>query len=176
MALRVTRMAASDGNPLSKFCSSKDLRYVFKKFGYDLPKSPSTITKRVLELYDNTKNALIRLLKKIKSQNKRFSMTFDEWTQNKRYMNINIHSKDLEPANYKNLGLVRIKGSMPADVGTQLIQQHMSNYGLSLEDIVAFTTDGASVMVKMGKNFEGHHQLYFAHGIQLAVLDVLYKS
>ncbi|CAG4939205.1 unnamed protein product [Parnassius apollo] len=65
---------------------------------------------------------------------------------------------------------------MPADVGTQLIQQHLSNFGLSLEDIVAFTTDGASVMVKMGKNFDGHHQLCFAHGIQLAVLDVLYKS
>ncbi|CAK1587921.1 unnamed protein product [Parnassius mnemosyne] len=171
-------MAASDGIPLSKFCTSEDLRHVFKKSGYDLPKSPTTITRIVLELHDNTKNALIRLLKEMKSQNKRFTMTFDEWTctRNKRYMNINIHSKDLEPANYKNLGLVRIKGSMPADVGTQLIQQHLSNFGLSLEDIVAFTTDGASVMVKMGKNFDGHHQLCFAHGIQLAVLDVLYKS
>ncbi|CAG5019360.1 unnamed protein product [Parnassius apollo] len=176
--LRVTRMAASDGIPLSKFCTSEDLRHVFKKSGYDLPKSPTTITSIVLELYDNTKNALIRLLKEVKSQNKRFTMTFDEWTstRNKRYMNINIHSKDLEPANYKNLGLVRIKCSMPADVGTQLIQQHLSNFGLSLEDIVAFTTDGASVMVKMGKNFDGHNQLCFAHGIQLAVLDVLYKS
>lgn len=178
MELRVTRMAASDGIPLSKFCTSEDLRYVFKKSGYDLPKSPSTITRIVLELHDNTKNALIRLLKEMKSQNKRFTMTFDEWTstRNKRYMNINIHSKDLEPVYYKNLGLVRIEGSMPADVGTQLLQQHLNNFGLSLEDIIAFTTDGASVMVKMGKNFDGHHQLCFAHGIQLAVLDVLYKS
>ena len=178
MELRVTRMAASDGIALSKFCTSEDLRYVFKKSGYDLPKSPSTITKIVLKLHDNTKNALIRLLKEMKSQNKRFTMTFDEWTstRNKRYMNINIHSKDLEPVYYKNLGLLRIEGSMPADVGTQLLQQHLNNFGLSLEDIIAFTTDGASVMVKMGKNFDGHHQLCFAHGIQLAVLDVLYKS
>ncbi|CAG4939208.1 unnamed protein product [Parnassius apollo] len=62
MELRLTRMAASDGIPLSKFYTSEDLRHVFKKSGYDLPKSPTTITRIVLELRDNTKNALIRLL------------------------------------------------------------------------------------------------------------------
>lgn len=31
-------------------------------------------------------------------------------------------------------------------------------------------------MVKMGRNFDGHHQLCLAHGIQLAVLEVLYKT
>ncbi|CAH0398760.1 unnamed protein product [Chilo suppressalis] len=107
MEIRVARMAALDGIPLSKFCTSVDLRHVFKKSGYDLPKSPTTITKIVLELCDNTKKTLINLLKEMKSKNERFTMTLDEWTstRNKRYMNINIHNKDL-PTKYKNLGLV----------------------------------------------------------------------
>lgn len=53
----------------------------------------------------------------------------------------------------------------------------MSEFGLNLEDdIIAFTTDGAGVMVKMGRDFDGHHQLCLAHGIQLAVLEVFYKT
>lgn len=179
MEVRVTRMAALDGITLSTFCTSEDLRYLFKNSGYDIPKSSTTITKIILDQSDNTKNQLKKQLKIMKSENKRFTITFDEWTstRNKRYMNINIHNKDFDMAKYKNLGLVRIHGSMPAEVGTQLLQQHLSEFGLNLEDdIIAFTTDGASVMVKMGRNFDGHHQLCLAHGIQLAVLEVLYKT
>ncbi|CAB3224184.1 unnamed protein product [Arctia plantaginis] len=38
------------------------------------------------------------------------------------------------------------------------------------------TTDGASVMVKVGKLVSCYQQLCFAHGIQLAVVDILYKK
>ena len=44
------------------------------------------------------------------------------------------------------------------------------------KDIVAICTDGASVMRKVGGLLEAEQQLCYAHGIQLAVLDVLYKS
>lgn len=179
MEVRVTRMAALDGIPLSTFCTSEDMRYLFKNSGYDVPKSSTTITQIILKQSDDTKNKLKNQLKIMKSENKRFTITFDEWTstRNRRYMNINIHNKDFDMAKYKNLGLVRIQGSMPAEVGTQLLQQRLSDFGLILEDdIIAFTTDGASVMVKMGRNFDGHHQLCLAHGIQLAVLEVLYKT
>lgn len=37
-------------------------------------------------------------------------------------------------------------------------------------------TDGASVMTKIGKISSTYQQLCFAHGIQLAVIDVLYKN
>ena len=35
---------------------------------------------------------------------------------------------------------------------------------------------GASVMVKVGKLLPCYQQLCYAHGIQLAVVDVLYKK
>ncbi|CAH0731006.1 unnamed protein product, partial [Brenthis ino] len=38
------------------------------------------------------------------------------------------------------------------------------------------STDGASVMVKVGKLMNCYQQLCFAHGLQLAVIDVLYKK
>lgn len=178
MEVRVTRMAAIDGIPLSKFCTSKDLRYVFKKAGYELPKSPSTITKLVHEQTVATKNIIKNKLKEIESKNKRFAITLDEWTstRNRRYMNINIHSTHLQPATYINLGLVRIKGSMTAQVGLELLRQHLIEFDLNLEDVISLTTDGASVMVKMGKLFGGLHQLCLAHGIQLAVFHVIYKA
>ncbi|KAJ8723584.1 hypothetical protein PYW08_003496 [Mythimna loreyi] len=93
MEVRVTRMAALDGITLSTFCTSEDLRYLFKNSGYDMPKSSTTITKIILDQSGNTKNKLKNQLKIMKSENKRFSITFDEWTstRNKRYMNINIH-------------------------------------------------------------------------------------
>ncbi|GBP46463.1 hypothetical protein EVAR_28042_1 [Eumeta japonica] len=44
------------------------------------------------------------------------------------------------------------------------------------EDIVAITTDGASVMVKTGSSVPAFQQLCYAHGLQLGILDVLYKK
>lgn len=44
-----------------------------------------------------------------------------------------IHNKDFDMSKYKNLGLVRIQGSMPAEVGTQLLKQHLSDFSLNLE-------------------------------------------
>lgn len=49
--------------------------------------------------------------------------------------------------------------------------------GLNLkQDIVSIATDGASVMTKVGRCIEAEQQLCYAHGVQLAVLDVLYKK
>src|SRR5262249_19135821 len=50
-------------------------------------------------------------------------------------------------------------------------------YGLNLhEDIICVTTDGASVMQKVGKLLSDEQQLCFAHAVHLAVTDVLYKK
>ena len=41
---------------------------------------------------------------------------------------------------------------------------------------MACVTDGASVMVKFGKIIDCDHKLCYAHGIHLAVGDVLYRK
>jgi len=72
--------------------------------------------------------------------------------------------------------MIRVHGSMPAEKCVELLQQKLSDFGLNLtEDIVCISTDGASVMTKVGKLIKADQQLCFAHGIQLAVLDVLYN-
>lgn len=53
----------------------------------------------------------------------------------------------------------------------------MKDFELTPEsDIVNLITDGAKVMVKVGKLFPSEHQLCIVHGLQLAVIEVLYKK
>lgn len=99
---------------------------------------------------------------------------FDEWTstRNRRYMNVNAH----DDQDTWNLGLKRIVGSMDAEKCVKLLEEILSEYGLSLtEDVVAATTDGASVMKKVGRLIPADHQVCLAHGIHLAVTSVLYS-
>lgn len=85
MKVPVTRMAALDGIPLRTCCTSEDLRYLFKNSGYDVPKSSTAITKIILDQSNNTKNKLKNQLKIMKSENKRFTITSDEWTSTHTY-------------------------------------------------------------------------------------------
>ena len=65
---------------------------------------------------------------------------------------------------------------MPATKCVELVETRFRDHGLSLNnDIVCITTDGASVMTKVGKLIQAEQQLCYAHGVQLGVLDVLYK-
>ena len=90
------------------------------------------------------------------------SVTLDQHTstRNRRYINLNLHS-DSDPV---NLGMVRIKGSMPADRVENLVKERLHEFGLKMEDIVGATTDGASVMKSFGRMICCVHQLCFAHG------------
>lgn len=111
-----------------------------------------------------------------KKRGERFSLTFDEWTstKNRRYMCINVHERGVQ---FWSLGLVRVKGSMPAIRCIELLTERLNIFGLDLkQDIVSITTDGASVMTKVGRCIEAEQQMCYAHGVQLAVLDVLYKK
>ena len=85
-------------------------------------------------------------------------------------MNLNRHyDSDLV-----NLEMVRIKGSMPAERVENLEKERLHEFGLKMVDIVAATTDGASVMKSFGRMICCVHQICFAHGYHLAVTDFLY--
>jgi len=74
-----------------------------------------------------------------------------------------------------SLDLVRIYGSMPAHI--KVLEAKLTMFGLSLsKNIVAICTDGTSVMRAVGRLLQAEQQLCYAHGIQLAVLDVLYRN
>nr|CAI5817489.1 unnamed protein product [Callosobruchus analis] len=153
----LARMTALDGIPFRLFISSQDLRCLKAMGHHDLPNSASTIKSQVMLYSNKVKDSIVSDIEKQKSDGKRFSLTFDEWTalSNKRFLNINVHGE----------------GNC-----VELLEKRLAEYNLSLRsDIVAITTDGASVMKSVGNLISPYQQLCFAHGIQLAVIDVLYN-
>ena len=78
-----------------------------------------------------------------KGAGKLCSVTLDKSTStSRRYMNLNLH----HDSDLINLGMIRIKGFMPAENIKNLRKERLHEFGLKMEDIVAATKDGASVM------------------------------
>lgn len=119
------------------------------------------------------KNCIKEELAKLLKSNVRFIVTLDEYTSNsnRTYMNVNLHYK----SKVWILGLTRIFDSMPAERAKYLLEEKLKEFGIQLnDDVVAVTTDGASIMTKMGTFFKPIHQLCFANDIHLTVCDLLY--
>lgn len=144
-----------------------------------MPESPHTIRNIVITHSNQLKAELIEELNLLKSSGVKFTITLDEWTssQNVRYMSVNIHSPKLKRKSFRNLGLAKLTGKGTADNCLNILKDKIAEYNLSLEeDIICLATDGASVMRALGRKTKAFHQLCLAHGIQLAVIDVLYKK
>ena len=159
----LTRMTACDGLPFSIFITSQDLRKSLTALGHTLPKSVTSIREQVmkygLHVTERIKHDLI--LKK--SNGEKFSITLDEWTsmRNRRYLNLNVHGVGY----FWNLGLVRIHGSFSAEKCIETISSKLKDFELDLQsDIIAITTDGCSMMKKVGRLLPTIHQLCYAHG------------
>lgn len=180
METMVSRMVSLDGMPFRIFTTSADLRYLFERRGHHLPKSPNTIREIVIREYSEKKEEVTREIKRILSQDHKFSISFDEWSSkgNKRYLSLTLHSPEFEGASkFRSLGLLRIYGSMNARQCIVIIRNELQNYGIDFEqDVVAQTTDGCSLMVKFGRLVDSIHQLCVAHAIQLAIIDIMYKN
>ena len=88
-------------------------------------------------------------------------------------MNINLHINK----GFINLGLERMLGSHNSNGCLELFKKKLDMFNVSLcTDVVCITTDGASVMEKLGNISPSEYQLCFAHTIHLAVVDVIYKK
>jgi hypothetical protein len=179
MEVALSKLAALDGLAFSVFCTSITLRKLFAKSGYKLPASPHTIKKIIITHSAQLKTELKTELNMLKTKACMFTVSLDEWTsaQNVRYININIHSQTLKNKCFRNLGLEKIKNKGTAENCHNILREKLLQYGLTLdEDVIALVTDGASVMCALGRRTLNFHQLCHAHGIQCAVLDVLYKK
>lgn len=106
----------------------------------------------------------------------RFSITLDEYTRlgNRKLMNVNLHVPN---GDFLRIGMIRVRGSMPAEVAKEILTKKLDEYNVRIqEDVIAHTTDGASVCTKLGKLLKIPHQICLSHGLHLAVCDVLYKA
>ena len=172
----IARMVAKDGLPFRVFITSSDLRAALHARGVQVPKSAKTVQQRVMDFADAIQEQIKNELHERRQSGERFSLTMDEWTggNNRRYANVNVHMSD---RTMHNLGLLRIKGSFTSELCVDFIENWIATFGLALRtDIVSCTTDGASVMVKFGKLIDSEHQLCYAHGVHLAVTDILYRK
>lgn len=125
--------------------------------------------------YEEAKHATIKELNLLKHQ--KFSATVDEWTSfgNNRYLSVNLHTNS-SCGNTFNLGLIRIVKRCPAHEMKKLFIGKLKEFQLCETDVVACTSDGASVCVKFGTLIISTHQQSLNHGIHLAVVDVLVKK
>ncbi|XP_063841155.1 uncharacterized protein LOC135089507 [Scylla paramamosain] len=171
----VGKLAAVDGFSINAIAKSEFIKTSMLTRGYKLPQSPTLVMDLVHKQYNVAKERVIFDINKRKNVGVRFGLSLDEYTslKNKRYMNINLHTSDT----FWNLGMARITGSLPAETAVEVVENKLAEFQVNLErDVVACVTDGASVMVKFGKLVKTCHHMCYAHGIHLAVCDVLYKK
>jgi hypothetical protein len=172
----VTKLATLDGISINSITKSQFIRQSLFDKGFCLPKNPSHVMDLVHSQYDNIKDRVCSEITSCLNSGSRFSLSLDEYTSlnNRRYLNINVHRND---GKFWNLGMVKINGSMPAEIAVDSVRTKLEEFGLSLDKhIVSCVTDGASVMVKFGRLIACDHNLCYAHGIHLAVCDVLYRK
>lgn len=170
----LARMTASDGLLFKISITSKDLRKSLTALGHSLPKSATVIRELVMQYGNQLRDKVCRNLAYHKSNGSKFSLTLDEWSssQNRRYLNINIHGKGY----FWNLGLIRIRGCFSAEICSNVISEKLNEFGIDFEkDIMAITTDGCAMMEKLGRLVSPFQQLCYAHGLQLVIQDVFYR-
>ena len=72
---------------------------------------------------------------------------------------------------------MRITGSCTSDVVLEIVTRHSKVFNLAFQnDIVCTKNDGASVMVKYGRDCSSESQLCLCHGLHLAVVETFYKK
>lgn len=172
----VARLVAEDGFTVNGITRSSFIRQAIVNKGFSLPKNPTDVMDLVISYFKEQKLATLQILSKRVNSGERFSITLDEWTSlgNKRYININIHCNE---SVFFNLGLVRIIGSCDAIETERIVNKQLNEFGVSFEkDIVASTSDGASVMCKFGRESPASHVQCMNHAIHLAVMDIFYKN
>ena len=171
----IARLAAEDGFSYLKISRSKFIRSSLKEKGFTPIQDHSTVSRMVFRYANHVKGVITSQLKFLLANGKRMSVSLDEYTsvQNKRYMNVNIHSIN----EFWNLGMKRIYGKMPAEKVLELLERILIEFNIELQKhIVNITCDGAPVMVKMGRLSGINQQLCLAHGVHLAVVAVLYSK
>ena len=168
-------MAAKHGISYHVLAKSEDIKKGIAARGYKPYNNHVSVSNAVKKYASDVKAKIIKSLEEYRKQGVRFSVTTDEWTDcaNRGYGCFNLH---MPKGKWVSIGSVRILDTLDANTAEIKLRQKLEEFGLSLQsDIVATTTDGASVMVKLGENIPSLHQLCHSHGCHLAVCDVLYK-
>ena len=170
------RLAAEDLLTFSQIANSKIIKNGLIAQGYKKPYDSDTAVSKAVKRYAlKVKKDIIQILERKLKKGERFSITLDEYTakNNRRFMDFNVHFAWEDP---KCIGMKRVHGSLNAEAAAQMVEEKLKEYGLNIQtDVICNTTDAASLMTAMGDLLPTIQQLCYAHGLHLAVVDVLYK-
>ena len=150
-------------------------RLGFLARNYDPPRSHTGVAKMVKEYAKEVKAMNKKVIQRFIKEDFRFAITLDEYTRlgNRKLMNVNLHLPD---GDFLRIGMIRIRGSMPAEVAQEILTKKLEDYKIDIKkDVIAPVTDGASVCKKLGRLLKIPHILCMSHGMHLAVCDVLYE-
>lgn len=144
----ITELTITLEIPFAKLCHPIFLD-IFARLGYkSAHKSPNTIRNLVV---DAAKRQTEKCIEEIATARKtqQVGISMDEWTStaNKKYSTIIVHLNDKR----WNLGLFRIHGRHTASDFVRSVTDVLSGHSINIKkDVSGISTDGASVMVKMG--------------------------
>jgi hypothetical protein len=166
---------ATDGISIRAITRNNYIRQSVKRDGFTLPLNESRVMSLIHDHYEEKKIEMISHIKSLIKDEKKCTMTIDEYStvRRRRYFGINIHC---DKKTFKT-GLVRIMGSCNAEKMKEVVDHHLSSYGINSEkDLVGSTQDGAAVNKKFMLLMDVIDQFCLNHGIHLGVCDTLYKK
>lgn len=167
-------LAAVDRLAFKQIASSNFIRSAMVKQGLPSHTSPTTVGHKVFQYYDEAKLVMIDHLQKKIKENCRFALSFDEYTgKNRRYLTINVHSDN---GVCYNLGMVRVWSSQTAETVLKLVELRLADFKMNFTHIAAMVTDGASIMVKLGRLAPCEHVVCLSHTLHLVITDVFYPK
>lgn len=169
------RLCAKDGISFRTIASSADIKRWIERDSVGIPPNyHGTVRNYVMKFAEQVKNSYKVAIQNAKALSGSLSIGFDEWTsiRNRRYTNLLIYSSD----SFWNLGLVRIHGSTNHLLLKEDIQSRLEDFDINMDDIIAMMSDGAAINGAISNATGLLQQKCLAHGIQLAVNDILYNS
>ena len=173
---RFAKMASVDGFSYHAIAKSEFIQEATVAMGYKRKiTDEKTVAAKVSKFADDIRQELKEVLGEKIKLNVRFSITTDEFTsgKNSRYLTVNLH----EGKEHHNLGMVHATGSLNAENIKKLIEIRLKEYDLDMKvHIVALSTDGASVMLKLGTLVDPFQQVCHSHGMHLGVCDTMYTK
>ena len=155
--------------------NSYDFKEGLQARGFTPLNTHTAISKEVQEYAAQVRADKIKYLTSRIKSGLKVSVSTDEYTakNRRRYSALNVHNPEWLAI---GIGMIRIVGSLTADIAAQELTDKLLQFGVSVKrDMVASSTDGASVMIKLGDILGALHQVCHSHGIHLGVVEILYK-
>jgi len=181
----VSRLVTLLGLSVQKVCHPLT-QWLLGRADIKPPKTKEAVNDAIAEEGIQVTEQLRGQLRDLKRSGTKLSLSADGCKfRRKNFIGVILHSSQTIPlvGSYQvHLGVLRLRKKADAQQLCNTIIGLLADFGLIIDDICGITTDGAAVMIKLGKLLQAKSTKPFfamiclAHAIQLAVHDALKKD